>query len=133
MVKRIAAIAFIFLATTLAWMILGGTILARTNGLTPDLRQRVSSTWGTAQAQLPPTAWYFTEVEETNMKQVDGRKIVENVKRSVRHELALQSSAIKVDLNLEHRQKGLMWYATYTVDFAGDYTFRNDSDAEQLV
>jgi inner membrane protein involved in colicin E2 resistance len=133
MLKRIAAIVFIFLATTLAWMILGGTILARTNGLTPDLRRRVSSTWGTSQAQLPPTAWYSTEVEDTNTREVDGRKIVENVKRSVRHDLPLQSSAIKVNLNLEHRQKGLLWYATYKVDFTGDYTFRNGSDAEQLV
>ena len=133
MIKRIAAIVFIFIATSIAWMILGGTILARTNGLTPDLRQRVSSTWGTAQAQLPPTAWYSTEVEDTNTKEIDGRKIVENVKRSVRHDLPLQASAIKVNLNLEHRQKGLLWYATYKVDFAGDYTFRNDSDTEQLV
>jgi hypothetical protein len=133
MLKRIAAIVFIFIATSVAWVILGGTIMARTNGLTPDLRQRVSSTWGTSQAQMPPTAWYSTEVEDTNTKEVDGRKIVENLKRSVRHDLPLQSSAIKVNLNLEHRQKGLLWYATYKVDFAGNYTFQNDTDTEQLV
>ncbi len=133
MVERIAAIVFIFVATAVAWMILGGTILARTNGLTPDLRQRVSSTWGTPQSQLPPAAWYSTEIQETNTKEVDGRKIVENVKKSVRHDLPLLASSIKVDLNLEHRQKGLLWYATYKVDFAGNYTFRNDTDAEQLV
>ncbi len=133
MVKRIAAIVFIFLATTAAWMILGGTIIARTQGLTPELRERVSGTWGTPQSQLPPAAWYSTEVQDTNTKEVDGRKIVENVKRTVKHDLPLQASAIKVNLDLEHRQKGLLWYATYKVDFAGDYTFRNDGDAEQLV
>jgi inner membrane protein involved in colicin E2 resistance len=133
MVKRIAAIVFIFIATAIAWMILGGTIVARTQGLTPGLRQRVSSTWGTPQAQLPPTAWYSVEVDDTNTREVDGRKIVENVKRSVRHDLSLQASTIKVALDLEHRQKGLLWYATYKVDFAGDYTFRNDTDQEQLV
>jgi len=133
MLKRIAAIVFIYLATTLAWMILGGTILARTNGLGPNLHDRVSSTWGTPQSQLPPTAAYFTVEDETNTKEVDGRKIVENSKRSVRHDLPLQASAIKVNLDLEHRQKGLLWYATYKVDFAGDYTFRNDTDEERLV
>ena len=133
MVKRIAAIVFIFVATSVAWMILGGTIMARTQGLTPDLRQRVSSTWGTAQSQLPPEAWYTTEFQQTTTREVDGRKIVESTKQTVNHDLPLLTSAIKVDLNLEHRQKGLLWYATYKVNFAGDYTFRNDTDAEQIV
>jgi inner membrane protein involved in colicin E2 resistance len=133
MVKRIAAIAFIFIATSVAWIILGGTIMARTNGLTPDLRERVSSTWGTPQSQLPPTAWYSEEVQDTTTKEVDGRKIVENVKRTITHDLPLQASAIKVNLSLEHRQKGLLWYATYKVGFDGNYTFRNDTDQEQLV
>jgi inner membrane protein involved in colicin E2 resistance len=133
MVKRIAAIVFIFIATSVAWMILGGTIMARTEGLGPNLRNRVSSTWGTPQAQLPPNAWYYVNVIDTNTKEVDGKKIVETVKRTVTHELPLQASAINVGIDLEHRQKGLLWYATYKVDFAGDYTFRNDTDKEQTV
>src|SRR6185436_9785761 len=36
-------------------------------------------------------------------------------------------------LNLEHRQKGLLWYSTYKVTFAGIYAFHNPSDKEQLV
>ena len=133
MIKRLAAIVFIFAATSIAWMILGGTILARTEGLTPNLRNRVSSTWGTAQAQEPPEAWYNVQVEDTQTKQVDGKNIVEKVKRTETHGLPLQASAIKVGIDLEHRQKGLLWYATYKVDFAGDYTFQNSSDTEQLV
>jgi inner membrane protein involved in colicin E2 resistance len=133
MVKRIAAIVFIFVVTSIAWMILGGTIMARTQGQGPNLHDRVSSTWGTPQAQLPPSAWYEVEKVDTNTKEVDGRKIVETVKRSEAHGLPLQASAIKVGIDLEHRQKGLLWYATYKVDFAGDYTFTNDSDQEQTV
>jgi inner membrane protein involved in colicin E2 resistance len=133
MVKRIAAIVFIFVVTSAAWMILGGTIMARTEGLGPNLRDRVSSTWGTPQAQLPPNAWYNVGVVDTNTKEVDGKKIVETVKRTETHELPLQSSAIKVGIDLEHRQKGLLWYATYRVAFAGDYTFRNDTDKEQTI
>src|SRR5512146_1453756 len=133
MVKRIAAIVFIFVATSVAWMILGGTIMARTQGLTPDLRQRVSSTWATAQSQLPPEAWYTTESQQKTTKEVDGRKIVESTKQTINHDLPLLASALKVDLNLEHRQKGLLWHATYKVNFTGDYTFRNDTDTEQIV
>ena len=36
-------------------------------------------------------------------------------------------------IDLEHRQKGLLWYSTYKVDFAGVYGFRNTSDKEQTV
>ena len=73
------------------------------------------------------------DVVDTNTKEVDGKKIVETVKRTETHELPLQASAIKVGIDLEHRQKGLLWYATYKVDFAGDYAFRNDTDKDQTV
>ena len=133
MAKRIAAIIFIFLCTSAAWMILGGTIMARTENFGPTLREHVSSTWGTPQAQVPPTADYKTEVERKTEKEVDGRKIVEHYKDVETTVLPIQASEIKVNLDLEHRQKGLLWYATYKVDFAGDYTFRNDSDSPKTV
>jgi hypothetical protein len=38
-----------------------------------------------------------------------------------------------VALDLEHRQKGLLWYSTYRVAFAGLYGFRNTSDKEEAV
>ncbi|HET8781887.1 MAG TPA: inner membrane CreD family protein, partial [Pyrinomonadaceae bacterium] len=47
--------------------------------------------------------------------------------------LPLESSKIDVNLNLEHRQKGLLWYSTYKVDFLGQYAFRNVSMLEQAV
>lgn len=133
MAKRIAAIVFIFFATTVAWMILGGTIVARTEGFSSSLRAHVSSTWGTQQVQSPPEAWYVVETNDTTTKEVDGKKVVEHVKRRQTVDLPLQASSIKVGLDLEHRQKGLLWYATYKSDFAGDFTFQNDSDAEQTV
>ena len=40
---------------------------------------------------------------------------------------------INVDLNLEHRQKGLLWYSTYKVAFDGAYSFCNASDKDQNV
>ena len=51
--KRIVAISVIFLFTTVAWMILGETIFQRTYGQDESLKSRVSSTWGTPQAQAP--------------------------------------------------------------------------------
>jgi len=48
-------------------------------------------------------------------------------------DLPLESSHINVGLNLEHRQKGLLWYSTYKVAFDGAYTFRNISEKDQIV
>jgi hypothetical protein len=38
-----------------------------------------------------------------------------------------------VGINLEHRQKGLLWYSTYKVAFSGLYSFRNPSTKPQSV
>jgi len=38
-----------------------------------------------------------------------------------------------VNIHLEPRQKGLLWYSTYTVDFGGDYVFRNATSEAQNV
>ena len=52
---------------------------------------------------------------------------------SARCPSALESTRATVDLDLEHRRKGLLWYATYTVTFKGTYTFRNpDAEAREL-
>lgn len=46
----------------------------------------------------------------------------------------LNASKLDVDLELEHRKKGLIWFPTYAVDFAGDYRFENtESEARDLV
>jgi len=47
--------------------------------------------------------------------------------------LPLDASRINVTLALAHRQKGLQWYSTYIVDFAGVYTFHNPTADPQLV
>jgi inner membrane protein involved in colicin E2 resistance len=47
--------------------------------------------------------------------------------------LPLETSRVNVDLDLEHRQKGLLWYSTYKVRFNGVYGFRNSTDKEQVV
>ena len=133
MTKRIAALVFIFACTSVAWMILGATIFSRTYSSDSDLKERVASIWGSPQRQTPPTASYEVPITNTVESVEDGRKIVRTIQKSSTVVLPLEGSGILVDLNLEPRQKGLLWYRTYKVAFAGDYTFRNPSDKEQLV
>ena len=49
MTKRIFAIIFIFICTSVAWAILGGTIFSRTYSLDEVAANRVASTWGAPQ------------------------------------------------------------------------------------
>jgi inner membrane protein involved in colicin E2 resistance len=133
MIKRIAAITFIFLCTAVAWVILGTTIFERTYDSGSSSDSRVASTWGAPQNQLPPSA-AFEDVVQTKEEQTENGKKTETViHQKVVRPLPLESSHINVDLNLEHRQKGLLWYSTYKVAFDGAYAFRNSTDKEQNV
>lgn len=133
MVKNIAAIIFIFICATIAWFILGATIFQRTYSSDGVAKEQVESLWGTPQTQTPPTASY----KKTESKTVETIENGKNIKRTEQIEtpvtLQLDSSRIDVNLELEYRQKGLLWYSTYKVDFSGLYTFHNPSDKEETV
>jgi hypothetical protein len=51
----------------------------------------------------------------------------------VPHSLPLQSSAVDVVLRLDPRQKGLLWYSTYAVNFAASYVIENDTEMSRDV
>jgi inner membrane protein involved in colicin E2 resistance len=132
-IRRIAAISFIFICTTIAWMILGSTIYSRTGSSNEHLEGRVASTWGTLQEQSPPAATY-KKTELSAVTEQGHRKTVirqDKIERMIG--LPLDSSRLDVNLQLDHRQKGLLWYNTYTVDFKGEYRFRNDTTETQSV
>lgn len=145
MVKRVFAIAFIFACTTAAWLLLGATIFQRTQSSDQHLRGRVGSTWGTAQSQQAPTA-YVERIEERVLtaprRPPPGRDITteptnptdrrtESVR--VRLPLSLDQTRASVGFDLDHRQKGLLWYSTYGVSFSGTFRFRNTTDSESII
>jgi inner membrane protein involved in colicin E2 resistance len=133
MLKRIIAITFIFACTCVAWAVLGGTIFSRTYSSDTVSQNRVTSTWGAPQNQQPPSVSYSTILTKSVETIENNKKTIKDVQEEVITELPLDSSSINVGLELEHRQKGLLWYSTYKVNFAGEYGFRNTSDKEQLV
>jgi len=133
MTKRIAAIVSIFACTSVAWVILGATIFTRTYDTDSRLRDSVVSTWGAPQTQSAPTASYPREVKRTEQRVENNQPVTRVVREQVAVPLPLERSRVRVDIELEHRQKGLLWYSTYKVAFAGTYTFRNDSAGEQAV
>ncbi len=125
MFKHLAAIVFVFVCVCVAWMILGGTVMGRTEHQDRQLRSQVAGLWGSPQSQAAPE---LKEVEEQVRKEtveLDGKVQVVSRKKDVFHDRALDASDVKVGLSLEHRRKGLLWYPTYRVDFNGVYRIEN--------
>jgi len=129
---RLLAIAFVWLGCAIAWVILGSTLVARTNDVSNSLDSGVHALWGPPGNQLPPTASY-TAVQVTqetvttrNAAGVASSQTVEkqvNVERS----LLLDASDIAVSFDLEHRKKGLLWFPTYGVHFQARYVVLNQT------
>lgn len=133
MTKKIIAIVFIFICTSVAWAILGATIFSRTYDSGAASSNRVASTWGAPQNQGPPTASFSTPIKKQQDVLENSKLVRKTWTEEQITEIPLESSKIDVDLDLEHRQKGLLWYSTYKVGFAGVYGFRNPTDKEQNI
>ncbi len=127
-IRYLIAIIFIFLATSAAWAILGATVFARTYERSDSLRSRVQSIWGAPQNQKPPAASY-TQPEAVAANTKEGKP--ETVMAT--YQLPLNSTRAQAQLELEPRQKGLLWYSTYRVRFDGRYEFVNDTPQARTV
>ena len=64
-----------------------------------------------------------------------GKPVRREVTRTVHDPVPvpLRSSYVTAALRLEHRQKGLLWYDTYTVGFSGRYRVRNPDPEPRTV
>jgi inner membrane protein involved in colicin E2 resistance len=126
--KRIAAVVCIYACTVAAWVVLGKTVDLRTASQDEKLRDDVGHLWGTRQTQTAPSVHYTTVEEKVVERYRDGRETTETVEVPVRHALPLDASDVTVDLRLDHRKRGLLWYSTYAVDFAAKYSVANFTD-----
>jgi hypothetical protein len=137
-VRKLFAIAGIFLGTSAAWAILGTSLVARTGEFDSRLEQEVHALWGAPQRQLAATATLHRAAVDTQV--VESRDAAGKITRTetrkdvVRTQtLSPESTRATADVQLEHRQKGLLWYATYEVRFRAAYRFRNpDSEPRPI-
>ena len=128
MFKHLSAIAFIYACTAVAWLILGASVFGRTESQDLKLRTEVGQLWGVEQTQGAPTVTCQYEENVTVERKEDGKTITETKLQTMTYDVPLDTSDIDVALALDHRKKGLLWYTTYAVDFAGGYRFTNRSD-----
>ncbi len=94
---RLLAIALILIVAAVGWFILGGSVAFRTESSSTDGFEDVGYLWGAAQIQEAPLF------------------------RVGQASAPIASSDITADIGLEQRKKGLLWYATYLVDYSGTY------------
>lgn len=133
--KRIAAVVVIYVLTSIAWCVLGGVSYSRTETARQTLgsgsragefstgKSNVQELWGSPQYQHAPVVW-STHIEKVATTNEKGKKIITDVAKT--DPAVLTSSRLKVNIDLDPRRKGLLWYSTYKVKFEGDYTFTND-------
>jgi hypothetical protein len=136
--KRLFAIAVIWLGCAVAWVVLGATVLFRTEESSGDMQREVHGLWGPPGVQAPPSASFLERQvkEEVVLEQTgtgDPTKKTIQKESLVEVPVELDASNVDVSLALEHRRKGLMWFPTYLVSFRGEFTFENDSPAAQEV
>ncbi len=106
---RLFAVFLILVVACVGWVVLGGSIELRTNSSDMNGWEQVGSLWGTPQTQQAPTLSAENDAAE------------------------LVSSDITADIALEQRKKGLLWYATYVVDFDATYGVRNSAKEARSV
>lgn len=101
---RVVAIIMIFIVATAGWFVLGGSLEFRSQSSDERLGDAVSGLWGSSQRQNAP---------DFRLTTGGSRK------------LEVAGSDISAKFDLSQRRKGLLWYATYVVDFKATYKVTN--------
>jgi hypothetical protein len=112
--KHLGALVLIFVGASIAWLILGGTLVQRTGDSDTEQQGALSGQWGTTQVQQAP---------QVSALVASGKSVA----------VPIRASNIAVALDLVQRRKGLLWYNLYDVQFAAHYLIRNDSTADRLA
>lgn len=130
MKRFILPIAFVFICSTIAWVMLSGSIHIRTEMKSEKLHKVVGELWGTYIVQKAPSINYILEKEQTVVTD-EGKEKKVKVKQTI--PLNLNASDINVDFDFKPRRKGLLWYSTYSVDFEASYKVVNTTDKERKI
>ena len=107
---RLFAVFLILLGATVAWVVLGTSNVMRTDDKSATLVRQVGDLWGVPQVQSAPS---FTWTGAGGDKKLGSGA------------LDLAGTDIRTRFDLQPRRKGLLWYATYKVDFKAVYRVTN--------
>jgi transposase len=111
------------------WLVLAGVTDSRTNDSKYSLRNDVGELWGSAQTQAAPSftlKWTEEVVSSQDITDSLGRVVSTKVDRRQEtrsRSVEPASTDIAVNLRLDERRRGLLWFPLYDVDFAGTWTY----------
>lgn len=133
-ILRILGIFAVFLLASVGWLVLGGVTSSRTDEQLAALDGRVSDLWGSPQTQAAPTfTEEWVETVTTREQVTDAAGIVRTVDKLQQvqrlNPVDPARTRITVDLHLDQRRKGLLWYPLYDVTFAGQWTYTHPATA----
>ena len=118
---------------------LGGSLVARTGDYDGRLAKEVALLWGGTHVQVAPEAWVERPHVTTGQVQErdrDGNLVTREVttRDVVNGPIPLDSSRVQVQLHLDQRKKGLLWYDTYGVQFHAVWRVHNpDPEPRRVV
>lgn len=113
---HLLAIGFIFTVTSAGWFVLGTAMNQRTHESADLSGERVSLGWGPPLMQKHPVAWHAAA-------DVAG----------ARRPLPVMSSDVRVTLDSDPKQRGLLRYRTYQANFSARYQIANNTPVTQTV
>ena len=131
---RLLGIMGVFMLAAVGWLMLGAVTGSRTNDQKGTLEGRVADLWGSPQTQTAPSfELQWTEPVTKTDQVVDAmghtttKTTVESVARA--RMVDPERSRLAVDLHLDQRRKGLLWFPLYDVAFHGAWSYRHTEDA----
>ena len=142
-VQKIAALIVIFFSVTIAWVILASTTLWRTSNTSTSLKNSMESTYG-GELEINAPSLYRMVAEDAgsakpNSLMIEDDKFpaygetLETKDGSVSYYpkyATLESSDINIDIKLDRRKKGYLWFPTFKSHFKATYQFLIDNVVE---
>jgi inner membrane protein involved in colicin E2 resistance len=127
---KVFAVVFIWLATSVAWLVLGGVMHSRAGASARDISSRVEGLWGRAQLQRAPTATVVPALATEPAAVTDASQPSVVPAPTM---LPPTSTDLDVTLTLDQRLKGLRWFSLYDVALDGKWTFKNEADEARTI
>jgi hypothetical protein len=129
-ISRIIGIIVVFCVAAVGWVALAAVTAQRSSTQSEKLGPEVQNLWGHPQAQSAPAFKFTWKTTRQTDETVEEGKQIRHVKKTVEDDHArdvLPSAAtLRADIHLDHRLKGLLWYALYDVTFDGAWSYVHD-------
>jgi hypothetical protein len=138
---RVLGLIGIFGVTSIAWWVLAALMEVRTSSQENALSGAVAELWGSPLQQNAPTVAFEHLVWVDELETVlaaNGQPLLDGnggqvtrtrrVQRLQQDSASLASSDVDVDLQLDQRRKGLIWFSLYDVSFDADWTYIHEHE-----